>query len=89
MKTQFNCQSNSTKNSGRETHSDEQIEQICFMLQQGYTMAYIANTLKVQEVVMLHQYITSKQEYKYLRIMILVIMVPFHTMINGYLLLNR
>lgn len=49
MKTQFNCQSNSTKNSGRETHSDEQIEQICFMLQQGYTMAYIANTLKVKK----------------------------------------
>lgn len=49
MKSQFNCQSNSTKSLKKERHTDEQIRQICDMLQQGYTTSYIANTLKIKK----------------------------------------
>ena len=48
MKSEYNCQSYSTKNTTNRTiHSDEEVIQICELLQQGYTMAYIANKLRI------------------------------------------
>lgn len=48
MKSEYNCQSYSTKDTNvRTVHSDEEVTTICELLQQGYTMAYIANKLRI------------------------------------------
>lgn len=50
LKNNFNCQSERGKiDIGKTTHPDEQVHEICKMLQEGYTASYIATTLKVKK----------------------------------------
>lgn len=48
MKELYNCQSSSDTDT-HEYHSDEQVHQICKMLQDGYTMSYIGTSLHVKK----------------------------------------
>ena len=49
LKSNFNCQSNSTRNSARSSHTAEEVHAICKMLQDGYTMSYIATKLQIKK----------------------------------------
>lgn len=50
LKTNFNCQSNSTRNDKTYIkHTDEEAHEICKMLQEGYTMSYIATKLQIKK----------------------------------------
>ena len=49
LKSNFNCQSIPGEIRNKSSHSDEEVHQICKMLQEGYTTAYIATSLKVKK----------------------------------------